>query len=49
MEDDDKLILEDELQRIHLTGKINVHNIVTGVSCAVLGKSYLVIIIDFRE
>lgn len=34
----DKLIMEDELQRIRLFGKLDVHSIVTGVVCAVLGK-----------
>ena len=34
----DKLILEDELQRITLIGKVDVHSLVTGVVCAVLGK-----------
>jgi len=35
--DDDKLILEDETQRIVLVGNINVHAFVTGVVIAVLG------------
>lgn len=34
----DKLILEDDLQRIRLLGKIDVHEVVTGIVCAVLGK-----------
>lgn len=38
VDDTDKLILEDELQRIRLFGKLDVHNIVTGVVCAVAGK-----------
>lgn len=38
-DDTDKLILEDELQRIRLFGKLDVNTIVTGVVCAVLGKS----------
>jgi hypothetical protein len=29
--------LEDELQRIRLTGNLDVHLVVTGVVCAVLG------------
>lgn len=37
-DDNDKLILEDELQRIRLIGKFHIHSIVTGVVCAVLGK-----------
>lgn len=41
VDDTDKLILEDELQRIRLLGKIDVHTIVTGVVCAVLGKAQL--------
>lgn len=37
--DDDLLILEDELQRIRLVGdSLDVHRLVTGVVCAVLGK-----------
>lgn len=40
VDDSDKLILEDELQRIRLLGKIDVHTIVTGVVCAVLGKAH---------
>lgn len=36
--DDDKLILEDETQRIQLKEIIDVHSIVTGVVVAVLGK-----------
>uniref|UniRef100_A0A182P8B2 DNA polymerase delta subunit 2 n=1 Tax=Anopheles epiroticus TaxID=199890 RepID=A0A182P8B2_9DIPT len=35
--DNDILILEDALQRIKLVGKIDVHSIVTGVVCAVMG------------
>lgn len=34
----DVLILEDELQRIRLDGKINVSEMVTGIVSAVLGK-----------
>ncbi|CAD7086276.1 unnamed protein product [Hermetia illucens] len=37
VDENDKLILEDELQRIRLLGKVEVHNLVTGVVCAVLG------------
>ncbi|PSN42721.1 DNA polymerase delta subunit 2 [Blattella germanica] len=37
VDESDELILEDELQRIRLIGKINVHTVVTGVVCAVLG------------
>ncbi|XP_063235760.1 DNA polymerase delta subunit 2 [Bacillus rossius redtenbacheri] len=37
VDDSDKLILEDELQRIQLIGEFNVHEAVTGVVCAVLG------------
>ncbi|XP_055542140.1 DNA polymerase delta subunit 2 [Wyeomyia smithii] len=36
-DDSDILILEDALQRIRLTGKLNVHTTVTGIVCAVLG------------
>lgn len=36
-DDADILILEDALQRIRLMGKIDVHSVVTGVVCAVLG------------
>uniref|UniRef100_A0A182RSJ8 DNA polymerase delta subunit 2 n=1 Tax=Anopheles funestus TaxID=62324 RepID=A0A182RSJ8_ANOFN len=35
--DNDILILEDALQRIKLVGKMDVHSVVTGVVCAVLG------------
>lgn len=38
VDEQDKLILEDDLQRIRLMGKIDVHQVVTGVVCAVLGK-----------
>lgn len=38
VDETDKLILEDELQRIRLVGDvIDVHRVVTGVVCAVLG------------
>lgn len=37
----DILILEDALQRIRLMGKIDVHSVVTGAVCAVLGKTIL--------
>ncbi|XP_058818072.1 DNA polymerase delta subunit 2 [Topomyia yanbarensis] len=36
-DDADILILEDALQRIRLTGKFDVHSVVTGIVCAVLG------------
>lgn len=36
-DDADILILEDALQRIRLLGKLDVHSVVTGVVCAVLG------------
>nr|XP_029714507.1 DNA polymerase delta small subunit-like isoform X1 [Aedes albopictus] len=36
-DDADILILEDALQRIRLMGKIDVHSVVTGAVCAVLG------------
>jgi DNA polymerase delta subunit 2 len=39
--DDDKLILEDDLQRILLVGEVDPHCFVTGVVCAILGKSRL--------
>ncbi|XP_058123972.1 DNA polymerase delta subunit 2 isoform X1 [Anopheles ziemanni] len=35
--DTDILILEDALQRIRLVGNIDVHSVVTGVVCAVMG------------
>lgn len=38
VDDDDILILEDELNRIRLIGDIDIHQIATGVVCAVLGK-----------
>lgn len=37
-DESDKLILEDELQRITLVGSISCHQVVTGVVVAVLGK-----------
>ncbi|KAJ9596901.1 hypothetical protein L9F63_012082 [Diploptera punctata] len=37
VDDTDELILEDELQRIRLIGKLDVHSVVTGVVCAVFG------------
>ncbi|XP_046387214.1 DNA polymerase delta subunit 2 [Ischnura elegans] len=36
-DDSDQLILEDELQRIRLVGKVDIHSAVTGVLCAVRG------------
>lgn len=36
--EDDKLVLEDALQRIRLIGKMDPHYFVTGIVCAVLGK-----------
>lgn len=38
VDEEDKLILEDELQRIRLFGKLDVHYMVTGTVCAVLGE-----------
>lgn len=35
---EDEIILEDELQRIQLVGNIDVPKLVTGVTCAILGK-----------
>jgi DNA polymerase delta subunit 2 len=35
----DKLILEDDVQRIRLEGNVNVPEMITGVVGAVLGKS----------
>lgn len=37
-DENDSLILEDELQRIRLEGKINVPETITGVVAAILGK-----------
>lgn len=37
-DENDVLILEDELQRIRLEGKINVPEMITGVVAAVLGE-----------
>lgn len=37
-EEKDLLILEDDLQRIRLMGKIDVHSLSTGVVSAVLGE-----------
>lgn len=37
-DDSDVLVLEDEVQRIQLLGEITVHNFVTGIVFAVLGK-----------
>lgn len=41
VDDADKLILEDELQRIRLLGKMDVHTMVTGIVCAILGMFYV--------
>lgn len=41
-DDSDVLILEDEVQRIQLLGNFQVHNFVTGVVCAVLGKVFII-------
>lgn len=41
VDEQDRLILEDDLQRIRLMGKVEVHQLVTGVVCAVLGKLLL--------
>lgn len=39
--DSDSVVLEDELQRIKLAGDcIKVHEVVTGVVCAILGKLF---------
>lgn len=38
MSDKDELILEDETQRISLSGKLNVHTVVTGCVVAIYGK-----------
>lgn len=40
-EDADTLMLEDELQRIRLIGEIDVHSLVTGIVCAVLGNFFM--------
>lgn len=37
-DESDLLILEDEVQRIQLLGDMSVHNFVTGIVLAVLGK-----------
>lgn len=37
----DKLILEDELQRVRLIGNMDPDYFVTGIVCAVLGKQIL--------
>lgn len=37
-DDSDVLVLEDEVQRIQLLGEIAVHELVTGIVCAVLGE-----------
>ncbi|XP_068083676.1 DNA polymerase delta subunit 2 isoform X2 [Anabrus simplex] len=38
VDEHDQLILEDEQQRIHLVGSIDVHSSVTGIVSAVLGR-----------
>lgn len=38
MSDKDELILEDETQRVSLSGKLNVHSVVTGCVVALYGK-----------
>lgn len=37
VDESDQLILEDELQRIRLFGKMKPHDFVTGVVCAIVG------------
>lgn len=37
VDDTDALILEDELQRIRLLGRMEAHQFVTGIVCAILG------------
>lgn len=37
VDESDQLILEDELQRIRLFGKMQPHDFVTGIVCAILG------------
>lgn len=39
VDETDQLILEDELQRIRLFGKMKAHDFVTGIVCAVLGTT----------
>lgn len=41
VDDSDALILEDELQRIRLLGAMDVHRFVTGIVCAILGKTWI--------
>lgn len=48
-DDADKLILEDELQRIRLSGKIDVHKVVTGVVVAVLGTLRTTLFPQFQD
>lgn len=44
----DSMVLEDELQRIKLVGEcIDVHHIVTGVVCALLGMFIMVYSINY--
>lgn len=44
VDESDILILEDEVQRIQLFGKIQKEKLVTGIVCAVLGKRRINII-----
>lgn len=37
VDNSDIIILEDELQRIRLIGKMDPHKFVTGIVCAILG------------
>lgn len=46
-QESDKLVLEDELQRIRIWGKLEPQYFVTGIVCAVLGK--ILILIEIRS